>query len=399
MTDLRAPRHRILIDASPVTNSNDGLSVYIINLIAHLSPESLLEFDVTVLLNPDVRRRDLAHALRRPGITVLRHRIRPIGPLRDLDMWRFLRRNGHSFDLIHITSNNYPRSLRGGICTIHDVTFKNWFDAPNRFPAAGSLARFYLDRMIRHCLRRADLVIAVSNSTRRDIGRYFQPSAHDMEKVKVIYEGWEHLLEFEEIERPPPIKHRDYLFFLGSYRVHKNLTGLLQAFEYALDRIPAHKNLVVTGSSDRLSSAQRAIVSRINVRRERLTFTGHVPQDEIPNLYKNADALILPSFSEGFGLPILEAFHFGVPVIAADTTAIPEIAGDAAIYFDPFDKKSMAQTLVDFYKDPSLADKLRAEGDSRKLQFSWNKTVAQTLDLYRRVLKERRASKNRRCHS
>lgn len=385
MTDCPAVRPRILIDASPVTNSNDGLSVYIINLIANLPPESLGEFEFTVLINPDVERTDLSQALNRDGITILRHRIRPIGPLRDFDMWRFLKKNQNTFDLVHITSNNYPRSLRGGICTIHDVTFKRWFDSPNRIPYAKFLARHYLHATIKNCIRKSDFIIAVSKSTKRELEEHFYPTSLEIEKIQVIYEGWEHLLRNEqETSQLPPRK--DYLFFLGSYRLHKNLTGLLEAFQYALEHIPVDKCLVITGSSDRLSSRQRALVAHINCENERVIFTGYVSQNEIPQLYKNADALVLPSYSEGFGLPIIEAFHFEVPLIAANTTAIPEVAGDAAMYFNPFNKFSVAQAIIDFYRNPYQAEKLRRAGCRRKLDFSWKTAAAQTVNLYRTAL-------------
>jgi len=384
-------RKRILIDASPVTDSVDGLSIYIVNLIKHLPPASSAEFEFTILLNPGVDWPDLAAAMRQLGIGELRARVAPIGPRRDWDMFRFLRRHRGAFDLVHITSNNYPFALKGGVCTIHDVTFKRWFDRKSRLPGWMPAARLYLSLVIGNALRRAQAVIAVSDSTRRELGMLFDPSPSAMEKIHVIHEGWEHLLDYEEGECPP--FHFDgtgYLLFLGSYRVHKNLTTLLRAFRLAQERIPEDRILVISGSSGKLSADNREMIAEINAQRPRVVFTGYVPNACVPRLYRQADALIFPSLSEGFGLPVLEAFHYGTPVLCSDAASLPEVAGDAALYFDPRDPHAIAEAIVRFYREPALAERLAAAGEQRLRSFSWAKAARETLDVYRQCLGVRR---------
>jgi glycosyltransferase involved in cell wall biosynthesis len=380
-------KKRILIDASPVTGIVDGLSIYIVNLIKSLPPAASAEFEFTVLLNPGVDWADLNAAMRDLGIGELRARIAPIGPRRDWDMFRFLRRHRGEFDLVHITSNNYPFALRGGVCTIHDVTFKRWFDKGSRLPGWLPTARLYLSLVIGNAMRRAQAVIAVSQSTRADLETLFRPGPSAMAKVKVVHEGWEHLLDYEEGECAPfGFEDKGYLLFLGSYRVHKNLNALLEAFYLARDRIPPDRILVISGSSDKLSDGNRETLAAINAQGSRVVFTGYVSNACVRRLYQRADALVLPSLSEGFGLPVLEAFHYRTPVLCSDAASLPEVAGDAALYFDPKDPAAIAEAIVGFYGEPAIAQRLRAAGDRRLQSFSWAKTARETLAVYRQCL-------------
>ena len=378
-------KKRILIDASPVTGSVDGLSVYIVNLIRNLPADALSEFDFTILLNPGVDWPELTEAMKAGGMATLRARIAPIGPRRDWDMFRFLRRNRGRFDLIHITSHNYPIALRGGIVTIHDVTFKTWFDSKSPIPGWRFAARSYLDRIVRHGLKRAQAVIAVSDSTRRELVERFAPA--DPGKIEVIHEGWEHLADYDpEACEPFDFEAGGFIFFLGSYRVHKNLSLLLEAFRLAMDRIPEDRKLVISGSSGRLSAANREVMDSINAKGVRVVFTGYVSNACVARLYREADAFIFPSLSEGFGLPVLEAFHFGAPLLASNATSLPEVAGDAALYFDPNDVRDMAEAIVRFYVDPGLATDLAARGRQRLESFSWKTASEETVALYRKCL-------------
>lgn len=380
-------RKRVLIDATPVTDSVDGLSVYIVNLIRNLPPAARAEFRFTILLNPGVDWPQLNEAIRDGGMEELRVEIPPIGPRRDWAMARFLRRRGRDFDLVHITSHNYPLAMKGGVVTIHDVTFKRWFDSKSKIPGWKHAARFYLDLIVRRALRRAQAVIAVSESTRRELVAAFSPAPEDAAKVEVIHEGWEHLLDYEREACPQRgFDAEGFLFFLGSYRVHKNLGLLLEAFRLAMPHIPEGRILVISGSSARLTTANRQMLAAINAERERVVFTGYVSNACVARLYREADAFIFPSLAEGFGLPVLEAFQFGAPLLCARTTSLPEVAGEAALYFNPHDAADMANAIARFYADPSLGPKLAEAGRNRLALFSWKKAAEETVDLYRRCV-------------
>lgn len=379
-------RPRILLDATGLTSTVDGLSVYIVNFIRHIPDNCLAEMSFTILLNKDVDRADLAAAICGRSVEVWRLRIAPIGPRRDIRFARFLRRHGHEFDLIHILSSNYPLTMRGGICTIHDVTFGMAFDRQKGVPGSAFAAQLYLAFMTRVAIRNSDALIAVSQATRSDLLQYFDPRGIAREKIQVIHEGWEHVQGICASADPFPFEEGGFLLFLGSYRVHKNLAGLLEAFARALPSLPPVKTLVISGSSDRLSKRLRSSVERLNRDRERVVFTGYVSTENARRLIEKADALVLPSLSEGFGLPVLEAFAARTPVLCSNTTALPEVAGNAALYFDPRRPDSITQAILRFYADPGLAAQLRAAGTGRLNQFSWTKTAIETVELYRQTL-------------
>jgi glycosyltransferase involved in cell wall biosynthesis len=370
-----------------LTSTVDGLSVYIVNLIRHIPDECLAEMSFTVLINPDFARPDLAAAISGRRFKVQHLRIAPIGPRRDIRFARFLRRHGHEFDLIHILSNNYPLTMRGGICTIHDVTFRMTFDRQRGIPGSAFAAQLYLGFMIRRAVRNSHALIAVSHATRRDLLEYFDPQGVALNKTRVIHEGWEHTQAVRASADPFPFEKGGFLLFLGSHRVHKNLGGLLEAFARALPSLPPSKTLVISGSSDRLSKQFRSSVERMNRDGRRVVFTGYVSNEDARRLMEKADALVLPSLSEGFGLPVLEAFSAGTPLLCSNTTALPEVAGNAALYFDPRSPASIAEAMSRFYADPKLAVRLRAAGAKRLKDFSWRETATKTVELYRRSLK------------
>lgn len=374
---------KILIDASSVTNNPDGLSTYIVQLLRHL-PAAAPDIHFTALLNPGVERHDLDEAIAHGGIEIVYARTAAIGPQRDLQMLRHLRRLRGQFDLIHITAMTYPFALKGGVCTIHDLTYRKWFHGA---PLKRAAARFYLNMVIRNCVRNASAIIAVSEGTKNDIAELAGVEPAKLSKATVIYEGWEHVVKTDVgVPRSETLPSGDYLFFLGTNRSHKNLTNLLKAFDRVKGRLAPNKLLVITGSSAKLDAAQMALVEQINAANPRVVFTGFVSDSMVGELYRGADAFIFPSLKEGFGLPILEAYYYGTPLIAARAPAIPEVAGDGALYFDPLDVDSIADAILQFYADPSLGPAMVARGRERLRQFSWIKTAAQTVDVYRAAL-------------
>lgn len=382
-----ARRAHVLIDGSPVTNSVDGLSVYIVNLIKALPTIDISDFEFTILLNPGVQWPDLDDAIKNAGFNELRAKIASIGPRREWDMFRFLKKHRKTFDLIHVPSNNYPLALRGGVCTICDITYLRWIDRKSRVPGWRWAARRFLRTMVSVGLRRADAVIAISKATRDGLIREFGRTSK--QDITVIYLGWEHLKEYPDAGvYCHPFEYDGYLLFLGSNRVHKNLSSLLKAFELASAHIPVNKSLVISGLKRTLSVADSEVLARVNRDKERIFFTGYISNGQVRRLYEKADAFVFPSFSEGFGLPILEAFHFGAPLLCSSATCLPEVAGDAALYFDPADPASIADCITKFYQNPELAPRLRAAGRARIKLFSWKITASETVAIYRHALNQ-----------
>lgn len=380
-------KKRILIDASTVTSQLDGLSHYILNLIKYLPEESFSRFDYSVLINKGLQRKAIEEVLKDPRIEVIEAKIAPIGPRRDWDMFWFLRKHGQRFDLVHITSNNFPFALRNGVCTIHDITFKKYFDNP-RFTF--KLAPFYMDKVIRNALKRALAIITVSAFTKKDLVETYQLDAAASDKINVIHQGWEHLVHEVDADEADCADEKmissDYLLYVGTFRIHKNISNLLLAFRKAMDGLPANKKLVVIGSDKHMQPKDREVVDDINKNGERVVFTGYLSQSCVEKYFQEADAYIFPSLSEGFGLGVLESFYYDVPLLCSNTTSLPEIAGEAALYFDPYKTDEIAEAILRFYSNKELRQELVEKGKKRLQLFSWKKNAAEAVKLYEKIL-------------
>ena len=376
-------KKEILIDATTVTSQVDGLSHCIINLIQYLPKESFDKFNYTVVINKGLKRKALTDLLLNPAIKVIETQVAPIGPKRDWDMFWFLRKYGKQFNLIHITSNNYPFALKNGICTINDITFNRYFDNPKY---TFKLAPMYLYRVIKNALKNAQKIIAISHATKADLVSTYKLDAKASDKIKVIHLGWEHLIhekdaETGECEDQFPLSG-NYLLYVGTSRVHKNISNLLIAFKKAMPNIAANKKLVIIGSDKHLKPEDLEMVSAINATEKRVVFTGYLSQACVESYFKNADAYIFPSLAEGFGLGVLEAFYYKVPLLCSNTTSLPEIAGNGALYFNPFEPGDIAEAILKFYADPALGPVLVAEGTKQLQQFSWTKMAVETVQVY-----------------
>jgi len=114
-------------------------------------------------------------------------------------------------------------------------------------------------------------------------------------------------------------------------------------------------------------------------------FLGPVPEDDLPALYAGATLFVFPSLYEGFGLPVLEAMACGTPVACSNTSSLPEVVGDAALTFDPADSSAIARAITRVLADAELRQVLRERGLAQAAGFSWERTAAKTLEVYRRA--------------
>ena len=377
-------RKRILIDATTIVEKKDGLSQYIISILDHLPATVFEEYHLMVLVNKGLQRKEFWEVVHSKKFEVVEANIAPIGPKRDRDMLLFFNRFKNRFDLFHSTSNQYPLFLKNGIATVHDITFKKFLDSKWWTFNMGSR---YLNLVIKRSLKNAAAVIAVSNHTKADLVKHYHLDKTSQEKIQVIYEGWEHLIHNnEERENEPLPRHNNYLFYVGTTRLHKNMKNLLKAFQIACTNLPANIKLVISGNQTYLDEEDKKTIALINISGERIIFTGFVSKTVLEHLFRNADAFIFPSLSEGFGIPVLESFYFNKPLLCSNATSLPEIAGDAALYFDPEKPEDIAGAICSFFNDPDIGAELVAKGAERLKFFSWKKAATETVALYSHLL-------------
>jgi glycosyltransferase involved in cell wall biosynthesis len=265
------------------------------------------------------------------------------------------------------------------VVSVHDMTF-------HLVPERHSLhKRVYFRSMVPAAIRRSDRVIAVSESTKRDLLKIVRT---DEKKVCVIHHGVD--AQFQPItdeEKLARIREkynlrRKFILFVGVIEPRKNLETLVEA--YLADSISGEFDLVLAGS---LGWGYTKLKQKISdARREHcIRMPGYIADGDLPALYSGATAFVYPSLYEGFGLPVLEAMACGIPVITSSVSSLPEIAGDAAILVDPHDTSALAWALQKILKDDRLREDLSRRGRQRAQLFSWEQTARKTLEVYRRA--------------
>lgn len=289
-----------------------------------------------------------------------------------------------NLDLMHFTHFNSPiLYFKKSIITIHDVT-------PYFFPGhkmKSPIRRIGFRLVFYASVKKARRIIAVSESTKRDIVRYFKIKE---EKIKVIYEGADeqfHIIENEDIVKNLKKKYnlrKPFLFYTGVWRNHKNLVGLIKAFKIVKEKFGLDIDLVLGGKEDPYYPEVRETWEKLGIG-EHIIPVGFIKQSELPVFYNAATAFVIPSFYEGFGLIGLEAMSCGAPVISSDRTSLPEILGDGAVYFDPYKPEEIAEKIHLVFNDKRLYNELRENGFLQIKKYSWNKMGEETFSLYKNI--------------
>jgi glycosyltransferase involved in cell wall biosynthesis len=265
----------------------------------------------------------------------------------------------------HVIPLVHPRAT---VVTIHDLGYRY---EPEAHPRT---QRWMLELTTRWNARVARRIIAVSSQTRADlIEQYRVPP----ERIEVVHSGLNHE-RFAAPGSPDILRQlgvqQPYLLFLSTVQPRKNVVRLIEAFEALGSR---NLSLVVAGRSGWLAGPIETRIAA-SPNRDRIIRLGHVPDDVIPALYNGAEAFVLPSLYEGFGMGVLEAMACGCPVVTSNRSSLPEVAGKAAILVDPHDVASLRDGLQRVLQ-PSQRAALSAAGRRRAAEFTWERTARQTL--------------------
>jgi glycosyltransferase involved in cell wall biosynthesis len=276
---------------------------------------------------------------------------------------------GTPLDVVHSpTPLLIPSKVAHQITTVHDLYF---YFHPDQ--VIGEMRRDYPTMLLAHCLK-SDAIIAVSEHTKGLLIEHLKiPSS----KIYTVHHGADLFFaervssaETEAVKKTFGIE-RPYFIFVGSLEPRKNVSLLLEAFQ----KMSSKFQLVLCGPEGWGDDLSAQIVDGV-------IQTGYVSKPALRALYQNAIALVLPSFDEGFGLPILEAMASGIPIIASKIPAICEIGGDAFIPVDTESTTELRQAMCEVFSDTSLRDQLIAKGNERLKRFTWKEAAKKTLDIY-----------------
>ncbi len=241
--------------------------------------------------------------------------------------------------------------------------------------------------------RTADRLVAISAAARDDVAEtlHLDRARFDVVPLGITPPPQRAAPERAMVQRRLGLGPEPLVLCVAAKRPHKNLQGLIRA----IAQLPAPRpQLVLPGSPNEHERELRALAAQLGVA-DAVHFPGWLAAGELEDLYALADVFVLPTFAEGFGLPVLEAMIRGVPVACSQIPVLTEVAGDAAAYFDPHDPVTIAAAIERVLGDGELAARLRAAGAARARELSWERTARLTLDCYARALDGRRGGAGR----
>lgn len=278
------------------------------------------------------------------------------------------------WDVFHATwfATPYLNDIKGKpvVVTIHDLIYDIFFKDKN------ILYRDIIIEKGRRSAERADKVIAVSQHTKMDMVREW---GIDENKIEVIYHGVDKTLKPIS---PNRIIEHPYIFFAGGGRsLNKNFDHLVEAFALLSTRQPDIK-LVCSGSA--FNDNELKMLAKWKIREKVIHF--YANEQQMAQLYHDALMLVVPSYYEGFGMPILEAMMYDCPVVLSNASCFPEIAQDAGIYFDPYNSEEMSAQMELLIDNITIRNKQITKGKERLNYFSWEKCAAEHMKAYKSII-------------
>jgi glycosyltransferase involved in cell wall biosynthesis len=285
-------------------------------------------------------------------------------------------------DVFHAPHYVLPPAARcRSVVTIHDcihLMFPQYL--PSRMAYAYARASMWM------AVRRSHRILTVSEASKRDIIHFFNVQP---EKIVVVYNAID-----ERFRAAPSEEHvarvreryqlaHGFILYVGNIKPHKNLVRLIEAYDLLRRRGFDLKLLIIGDEISKLPALRRAVHK--HKLHKHVRFLGYQPDDTLAVLYRLAEVFVFPSLYEGFGLPPLEAMACGTPVVTSNVSSLPEVTGDAAVLVDPYEVESIADGVQRVLTDPALGAELRKKGIARAREFSWERSVARTQELYREV--------------
>lgn len=286
--------------------------------------------------------------------------------------------SANSIDIYHGLSNEIPfqKTKTGAqfVVTIHDLIFKHF---PHHYA--------FIDRSIyniksKYACKNADVVIAASEATKRDIIEFYDV---DEKKIKVVYQSCDELFLNEDIGGDDIcIKYNlpsEYILYVGSLTERKNLLNVCKAYlqMQTEKRIPC----VVIGNGGSYAAMLKKFVTQ-NKLEKSFIFLENISNLELVAFYKKALVFIYPSVYEGFGIPLLEAMACGCPVITSNISSLPEVGGNAAHYFQPYDVNDIAQKILEVTQSSIIRHEMIKKGFDQIKIFDPAINTQKLMDIY-----------------
>jgi glycosyltransferase involved in cell wall biosynthesis len=385
---------RIALSTSVIQRGKTGIGQYVFGLVKALLPHTTEHQFYLLVLEQDLPLFEFAS--RKMALVPVAEQFR--SPLKNI-LWhqvslpRWLKAN--AIDVLHVPS--YRRMLFDAPCalvtTIHDL---GQFHVAEKYDSA---RMFYARVVARRLARRQDEIIAISQSTVRDIHHFFGVST---ERIHLAHNGFDdqRFAPGPAVEAKAEVKKRwsiDRPFFLYVSAIahpQKNHVRLIEAFNQFRNITRTEWQLVLVGSDWGGSETVHAKAQQSPYAND-IRFLGFVDDAALPTLYRAAEVTVCPSLYEGFGLPPVEAMACGCPVLSSMRGGLTEVLGDAAGALDPEDVSQMAQALQRAAIDAKWRQELRKAGLKNAKRFNWGDHATRVLHVYGRAVQLHVARLNR----
>jgi glycosyltransferase involved in cell wall biosynthesis len=371
---------KILVDGTPIRPRPSGIGLYAYHLIEELDKLQTEEnFQLSIAFQPSVKnwlKRNLQPPEKIASHSDIKCLPCPVSITNLLTRYpnpvlSYLETFLDSPDILHgLDHVVFPCRQSFNVMTIHDVTFI-------KYPQfVTSIVRTYTER-VKRCLPWTDLVIANSQSTKRDIIEYLGVKEESIHVTPLASR-----YANPNLSRYPSPRNEPYILFVSTLEPRKNLITLIDAFTYFKEKTKLEHQLILIGKK---GWQYEPIFQKIATSpyRDSILHLDYLPDETVISYYQNADIFVYPSIYEGFGLPVLEAMTLGCPVVTSCTSSLPEVAGDAAILVSPHDSLEMAAAIEKVITDSQLRQDLIDQGKQQAQKFSWQQTARDTLTAYR----------------
>ncbi len=368
----------IVIDAHLAVKEIDGVSRYLNGLLAEL-PKIDSSVQYTILSLPREKsclpEEIFSHA------NVNRFELDLMGPTprQHFITHRLLKKL--KADVYHHPQFDLPWRIKApSVVTIHDLKY---IEHPEFLDKMSRLKSIYIRKSLQYSLQASNQIIAVSQNTLHDLENRFD---FDAEKATVIHHGSNQKPQLNPEQQNGAFEiQNDFVLFVGTRRPHKNIEGLIRALAILRTQHQLKLDLVIAGKAYSDYNRPENLAKELAVE-PYVHFFDFVSDEKLPALYNSAKVLALPSFYEGFGLPLLESMAHGTPVVGSNVSSIPEVVGDAGLLVNPEDPKDIARKIHQIITDTKLYEKLATAGLSRSKQFSWRSVAKSTFDVYIKAL-------------
>lgn len=367
------------MDGQPLLGLRSGIGRYTETLYRYLTKE--LGVDVTlsfnrIFKNPNVDRGQYPRWMNhRYPYKVIRRLMAP----NLLYSWPADAFTRDPFDIYHGTNfTHLPLKNGKSVVTIHDLSFLHYPEYTS------SVIYKHHSRWVPYSAAKSDHIIADSEYTKNDIIRLLNIPDNKISVVHLSADTQFRPMTYDEY-RPVLDKYHlpsKYILFVGTVEPRKNLMQLIRSY-HVIQRLIQEKIVIVGAKGWKYSPIFR-LVEDLHLTGTTI-FTGYIDDSDLPAVYNGASVLVMPSFYEGYGLPLIEAMKCGVPVIGSNVSSIPEIIGEAGLLVDPNSTAELSNALLRILDSSTEHDRYSRLALERAKHFSWRKTAQQTLEVYKKV--------------